>query len=186
MHPASRRASAGQTAGPAPQEKSASVRNWPFGYPEIVINPLIVRQATAADARLVARLQEDMDREFGAPDKPGFVDRFAEVWLNNADHRPTWIAERGGDAIGVLVLVVVDKLPRAGRDSGRWAHVSLVFVAKNARNAGIGTLLLQRMLAWASDNDVDRIQLNANAKSAPLYQKVGFGPAPARLMERRT
>jgi GNAT superfamily N-acetyltransferase len=61
----------------------------------------------------------------------------------------------------------------------------LVFVAKNARNAGIGTLLLQRMLAWAADNHVDRIQLNANAKSARLYQKVGFGPAPARLMERR-
>lgn len=149
-------------------------------------NPPSLRQATAADAKLVARLQEDMDRELGASDEPGFVERFTEVWLRYLDHRPTWIAERDGEAIGVLVLVVVDKLPRPGRDQGRWAHVSLVFVTKNERGAGVGTLLLQEMLSWAAGNHVDRIQLNANANSARLYERIGFGPAPARLMELRT
>jgi GNAT superfamily N-acetyltransferase len=126
-----------------------------------------------------------MDRDLGAVDEPGFVDRFADAWLAGLERRPTWLADRDGRVIGVLVLVVVDKLPRPGRPPGRWAHVSLVFVTAAERNAGVGRLLLQEMIDWAATNRVDRIQLNANTGSACLYRRVGFQTAPDRLMERR-
>ncbi|MEU1631112.1 hypothetical protein ABZ746_38915 [Streptomyces sp. NPDC020096] len=47
-----------------------------------------------------------MDRELGAANEQGFVDRFAAAWLANLDRRPTWLAERAGRVVGVLVLVV--------------------------------------------------------------------------------
>jgi GNAT superfamily N-acetyltransferase len=115
----------------------------------------------------------------------GSATAFAAVWLADLDRRRTWLAEREGQAIGVLVLVVVDKLPRPAQPAGRWAHVSLVFVDVAARNAGIGCLLLNEMLAWAAGNGVDRVQLNANVNSARLYRRAGFNSAPARLMELR-
>ncbi|MFI9276297.1 GNAT family N-acetyltransferase [Kitasatospora sp. NPDC052896] len=144
-----------------------------------------VRSATAADAAVVARLQQDMARELGTAGEPGFVDRFAKTWLADLERRPTWLAERDGRAIGVLILVVIDKLPWPGQAPGRWAHVSLVFVDQADRNAGVGHLLLGEMLAWAAANRVDRVQLNANPNSARLYRKAGFDSAPARLMELR-
>jgi len=148
-----------------------------------VIDTVRVRAAEAADAVTVARLQQAMDRELGAVEEEGFIDRFATVWLADLDRRPTWLAERDGQAIGVLVLVVVDNLPRPGQPPRRWAHVSLVFVDSAARNAGIGRLLLNEMLAWAAANGVGRVQLNANKNSARLYRSVGFDCAPQRLME---
>ncbi|GAA1824489.1 hypothetical protein GCM10009682_50890 [Luedemannella flava] len=150
-----------------------------------MVDTIRVRVAEAADAAAVARLQQAMDRELGAAEEAGFIDRFAEVWLADLDRRPTWLAERDGQPIGVLVLVVVDNLPRPGQPLRRWAHVSLVFVDKAARNAGIGRLLLDEVLAWAAANNVNRVQLNANRNSARLYQRTGFDSAPARLMELR-
>lgn len=150
-----------------------------------MIDTISVRPAEPADAVAVAGLQLAMDRELGAVEEAGFVDRFAAVWLADLDRRPTWLAECDGQAIGVLVLVVVEALPRPGQPSRRWAHVSLVFVDRAARNTGIGRLLLDEMLAWAAAHRVGRIQLNANPKSARLYQRVGFDTAPVRLLELR-
>ncbi|MFC3582268.1 GNAT family N-acetyltransferase [Streptantibioticus rubrisoli] len=73
------------------------------------------------------------------------------------------------------------KLPRPGQAAGRWAHVSLVFVERAGRNAGVGRLLLDETLAWASANRVDRIQLNANPNSARLYERAGFAAADPAL-----
>ncbi|MEU1626997.1 GNAT family N-acetyltransferase [Streptomyces sp. NPDC020096] len=80
---------------------------------------------------------------------------------------------------------VNEVLSTSRQETRETSHDTLVFVERAARNAGVGRLLLEEMLAWASANRVDRIQLNANPNSARLYQRAGFGPAPARLMEMR-
>jgi GNAT superfamily N-acetyltransferase len=151
-----------------------------------VIDIIRVRSATAADAATIARFQQDMHRERGAPEEPRFVDRFSEFWLASPERRPAWLAERDGNVTGVLVLVVIDMLPCPGQVPESWAHVSLVFVTHDARNTGVGRLLLGEMLSWAAANRVSRVQLNTNnPNAARLYRKVGFAPAPARLMELR-
>lgn len=144
-----------------------------------------VRRATLHDAGTVGRLAAQMLDPAPGRREDGFAERFSAAWLADLERRPTWIAEVGGQAAGVLVTAVVRKLPRPGEPDGSWAHVSLVYVVPHRRDAGVGTELLAAMLAWAQTHGVDRVQLNANPDSARLYRRVGFAPAPERLMERR-
>lgn len=84
-------------------------------YIAVVSDTVKVRLAEADDAETVAHLQQAMDRELGAAHEEGFIDRFAAAWRADFGRRPTWLAERDGKAIGVLVLIVVDNLPRPGQ-----------------------------------------------------------------------
>jgi GNAT superfamily N-acetyltransferase len=144
-----------------------------------------VREAVPADAFSVGALHIQDERERGGVVPPGFLDRFADVWLRDRARR-TWIVEDArGRPLGVLHGTRVQKLPSTHRPADAWFHISLLFVTADARGAGLGELLLRALLEWAAGDGVTRIQLDAVDDARTLYERMGFGPPSDRLMELR-
>lgn len=143
----------------------------------------VIRLALPRDALAVAALTMQDDRESGATIEEGFLDRYAKAWLADTA-RVTFVAEApDGRPLGVITAAVVTKLPSSRRPRTRWLHVSLLFVTPDARGAGIGASLLEALRLWGGEHEVTRMQLNAEAKARPLYERAGFtSPAP-ELME---
>lgn len=145
----------------------------------------VVRLAEPRDAFAVAALTMQDDRECGATVEPGFLDRFADAWLADAD-RVTFLAEaEDGRPLGVVTAAVLTKLPSSRRPDARWLHVSLLFVTQDARGAGLGAALLAALHGWAREQGVVRMQLHAAPRARSLYERAGFAPPAEGLLEWR-
>ena len=58
------------------------------------------------------------------------------------------------------------------------AHLSVLAVEKWAEGKGVGSALLDRSVAWAKQQQSDRLTLSAlvtNARARALYERKGFG-----------
>lgn len=142
--------------------------------------------AAREDALIVAALVLQADLDAGAARRPGFLDTYAEAWLADVEHRPTWLAcVEDGTVVGVVQATLVRKLPSLRRATTGVVHVSQVFVHPDHRGRGIAEGLLRAMLAWGGEQGVERYTLNAVPEARTLYARVGFGPPAERFMERR-
>lgn len=145
----------------------------------------VVRLAEPRDAFAVAALTMQDDRECGATIEPGFLDRYSDAWLGDR-YRVTFVAEApDGRPVGVVTATVVTKLPSSRRPRTQWLHVSLLFVTPDARGAGLGVRLLDALRQWGEQHEVERMQLTAAPEARSLYERAGFGPPTAALMEWR-
>lgn len=85
-----------------------------------------------------------------------------------------FIAELDGVAAGCAYLVtLVDYFNQRPH-----AHLSVLTVAKHAEGQGVGSALLDRSVAWAKEQQSDRLTLSAlvtNSRARALYERKGFG-----------
>lgn len=150
-----------------------------------LVDTIRVRRAERDDAFIVGALVLAMDLESHAPNREGFIAEYADAWLSDYDHRPTWLAcEPDGTAVGLLQATLVRRLPSLRRPVGCWVHVARVFVRPDHRGRGTAGRLLDRLLAWGAEHQVVRYQLSFVPAARGLYQRAGF-TRPDRLMERR-
>jgi GNAT superfamily N-acetyltransferase len=90
------------------------------------------------------------------------LERFDPAWER------VWVAERGGERLGAVVLV---------RKSARVAQLRLLILAPAARGLGLGARLTDECLAFARSKHYRKIVLwtNANLTSArAIYARRGF------------
>lgn len=144
--------------------------------------PAAIRQATPRDAFAVAALHLQRARELGAPADPGFLDRFADVWLREQAQRPYWLAEIENRPLGGCGLHVITELPEPGlAQPRRWAHGSFVFVTPTFRRCGIGGQLVRRAAAWASAEGLGRVVADVEplgAAAPGIARRLGHGGRP--------
>ena len=81
------------------------------------------------------------------------------------------VAERDGAIVGMIGL--------KGEMLAEEAHVGTfsLSVAREARGEGVGTALIEALVAWAPEHGITRIQANAwanNPGSLRLYERLGF------------
>ncbi len=151
-----------------------------------VVDDIRIRRADRDDAFIVAALVLQMDRGAGERPREGFVNEYADAWLSDFDHRPTWLAcLQDGTAVGLVQAGLVRKLPSLRRPTTAWMHVSLVYVRPSERGHGLAERMLQRMISWGSVHGVERYQLNAVPEARSLYERLGFRAPSGRLMELR-
>lgn len=144
-----------------------------------------IRLAEPRDAFAVAALTMQDDRECGAAIEEGFLDAYADAWLADRD-RVTFIAEApDGRPLGMVTAAVLTKLPTSRHPRERWLHVSLLFVTRDARGAGVGARLMSTLREWGTAHAVARMQLNAAPGARLLYVRAGFGEPSPSLMEWR-
>ena len=150
-----------------------------FGVREIEI-----RLMAPEDIAAVAKLRRQWTEEnAGHPiDDPGYEERFAR-WVAGND-RPTWVAVRDGEVIGMVNLAVFDRMPRPGVGSSRWGYLANAYVVAEFRSAGVGKLLVDALMAYARAEGLVRIVLSPSERSVRFYERAGFGPADM-LMARR-
>jgi GNAT superfamily N-acetyltransferase len=85
-----------------------------------------------------------------------------------------FVAELAGRPAGVTYLVtLVDYFTERPH-----AHLSVLAVAADAEGRGVGSVLLERSVAWAKERGSDRLTLSAlvtNSRARALYERKGFG-----------
>jgi GNAT superfamily N-acetyltransferase len=151
-----------------------------------------IRPATAADAAILTQLRYEL-RTGIAPDvtpEAGFHERCAE-WMAArlpwTDVWRSWLAEdEMGEALGVVWLQFIEKLPNPVGEPGLHAYLTGFYVREAARNQGVGTALLAAALAACEERGIDTVFLWPTARSRALYVRHGFVGESGILARRVT
>jgi GNAT superfamily N-acetyltransferase len=143
----------------------------------------VIRIAGPADAPALAALRRAWTAEQHGPvDDAGFEARFFDWYEGESARRVSWLAEVGGDMVGMVNLAVFDRMPQPGRDPSCWGYLANAFVLAAHRNQGIGSRLLRALLAHADTHGYERVVLRPSDRALPFYQRAGFIPAAELLV----
>ena len=135
----------------------------------------LIRIAGPADVAALAALRRAWTEEdYGRTADEGFEARYAEWFGRESGRRVFWLAEAGGAPAGMVTLVTFERMPRPGRDSGSWGYLSNAYVAPGQRSRGVGSALLEALLADAAERGFIRVVLRPSERAIPLYQRFGF------------
>lgn len=135
-----------------------------------------VRRAGAADVRALAGLRARWTEERDGPtDDPSFLDRFDAWFARESAQRVVWLAETGeGSPVGMLNVMLFERMPRPGRATGSWGYVANVYVVPAHRGAGVGGRLMGALTSYADETGLVRLVLSPTARSVSLYARAGF------------
>jgi GNAT superfamily N-acetyltransferase len=143
-----------------------------------------VRMAVAADAPALAALRRAWTTEqHGSVDDDDFEARFLDWYEREDGRRISWLAEVAGNPVGMMNLAIFERMPQPGRAAGTWGYLANAFVLAAYRDRGIGSLLLDALLAHADESGYVRVVLRPSDRSVPFYQRAGFA-ADNELMVR--
>jgi GNAT superfamily N-acetyltransferase len=112
----------------------------------------------------------------------------AEPWFADALTRNLfkgWIVEAEGTIIagGGLHLSEIGPLPGMFR-AGRAAHIANVYTSAEHRKRGIARLLLNTMLDWCKQEQIDQVTLTASNDGRALYTSLGFVLQPDGMLRK--
>lgn len=137
------------------------------------------RIATDDDVDALAALRRAWTEEdTGAPiADAGFEERFRDWCAAERDRRRWWIADDDrGDAVGMLSVIVITRMPRPGRPTRPWGYVHNLFVLPAVRNAGVGRELMGEAIAACRAEGFERLVLHPRQRTIPFYARLGFTP----------
>jgi GNAT superfamily N-acetyltransferase len=147
------------------------------------VTEAVVRYAGSADLAVIAGLRREWTREQeGDRGDPGFEERFAAWFEQEASRRISWLAEVDGSPAGMMNLAIFERMPRPGRRASYWGYLGNAFVLAAYRDQGIGTQLLTAVLSHARQNDFARVVLSPTDRAIPFYQRAGFTPADSLML----
>jgi GNAT superfamily N-acetyltransferase len=135
---------------------------------------VLVHVASARDTAAIAELRA-LWTGGGAPG-PVFARDVAEWLEEEGDRRTVWLAEHGGAAVGLASLFEYRRMPKPGRRASRWGYISNMFVREELRNQGIGSALLDAVIAAADARAYARLVLSPAERAVAFYARAGFVP----------
>ncbi|MQA94651.1 MAG: GNAT family N-acetyltransferase [Streptosporangiales bacterium] len=131
-----------------------------------------IRSDLGALLRLLALLSDDDPEAQSARMSSASVRAWTRI--ESDPDRTLLVAERRGELIGTLDLLVVPNLTHAARS---WAIVENVVVAPAHRRRGIGRALVQEALSRAQEAGCYKVQLLSHqdrAEAHTFYAALGF------------
>ena len=150
-----------------------------------------IRTAAASDAPQLANLRFGLrSRPTNIEAKDDFLRRCSH-WMATAlqqDDWLCWVAERDGMLVGALWLQLIDKIPNPTTEPERIAYITNFFIDESQRGQGLGTCMLNEVLAWCRNEQSNGERLIAGIilwptdRSRPLYLRHGF-QVPTNLLE---
>lgn len=146
----------------------------------------VIREATAADAGLLAALRYEFRREIGGTveDRNAFIQRCSD-WMASrlsADWK-CWVAVRNKEIVGQVWLHLLEKLPNCNGAPELHGYISNLYVRPECRG-GVGGRLLEHALQWLREKAVDAVILWPSPRSRTLYTRHGF-KTPNDILELR-
>ncbi|WP_307868589.1 GNAT family N-acetyltransferase [Umezawaea beigongshangensis] len=143
-----------------------------------------VRPARAAEFAAVAGLRWRWVAEHdGAPGagREEFVREFARWARENATTHPCLVLVDGEGVIGMGFLAVTARVPAPGALSRVCGDVQCVYVVPEARDGGLGGVLVEALLSLAAELGLERVTVHSSGRAVPLYRRHGFAPSPHLL-----
>ena len=139
----------------------------------------MIRPGTAADVGDLARLRAAWH---GGDADPAFLQRFSTWWDAVGTRRLWWVASLEGAVVGMVNVQLFDRMPSPERPATQWGYVGNAFVEEHARGRGLGTALMEAVLADARERRLARVVLSPSERARPLYARVGFRAADELLV----
>lgn len=138
-----------------------------------------VRIANDTDLRTLVSLRRAWNEENAGArvDDPGFGAAFVAWWEAERSSRTFFLVEVDGVAVGMANVKRYDRMPVAGRSSaGWWGYVGNVFVLPEHRDAGVGRVLMEKLISWSASAGMEHLRLAPSMRSWPFYERLGFRP----------
>jgi GNAT superfamily N-acetyltransferase len=136
-----------------------------------------VRESRPSDAPGLAALRATWAAEQrpAHEDDPAFDTVFAD-WMD-ANPRKFFVAENDGGLVGMLNLMIFERMPKPGKAASRWVYLGNVYVLPEFRNAGIGGRLVEASIQFSQSVNAVRMVLSPSAESREFYARLGFRSA---------
>ncbi|MGP5725021.1 GNAT family N-acetyltransferase [Arthrobacter rhombi] len=145
---------------------------------------LIVRQSLPTDTSDLIKMRTAWAAEqtIEPIEDPDFGNAYRSWEANNP--RTMFVADLSGKLIGMLNLMVFERMPKPGKKSSCWVYLGNAFVAPDYRNGGVGGRLVEAAIQFSQDINAARIVLSPSAESQTFYARHGFEPAEELLVKR--
>lgn len=145
---------------------------------------LTVRQSRPIDMPSLIKLRTLwVEEQTSEPiEDPNFEHHYRSWEANNP--RTMFVAELDGALVGMLNLMVFERMPKPGKKSTCWIYLGNVFVTAEHRNMGVGGQLMGAAIQYSQDIRAARIVLSPSDESQTFYARHGFEPAEELLVKR--
>jgi GNAT superfamily N-acetyltransferase len=149
---------------------------------------VIVRVAGPEDGPRIAALRRGwVEENAGATVVDDDFDASFEEWFSRErDQRVIWLADAGGETVGMLNLLIFRRMPRPGRTQSRWGYLANFYVRPDHRGSGLGQRLLTACTEYADGQGLVRIVLSPSERSVSLYRRLGFATATELMLRPGT
>lgn len=143
---------------------------------------MIYRQATESDYFQLVKLRWDFKLEGGeVPEmpQPQFYRLFLhQLQLNIERGNWTyWVAEENGVIVSQVFLYEIENIPRPARFDDRFGYITNVYTQPAYRGQGVGINLMQHVIAYARQRDLELLLVWPSETSTNFYQRAGFQDA---------
>ena len=138
------------------------------------------RIATERDFPQLAQLRWEFRQEDGSEQAVVSQDEFIQACigflkrgLENGYHT-YWVAEEAGEIIAHIFVHKIDLVPRPCKIQDQFGYLTNNYTKPAYRNQGIGSALMNRVVAWAKDQDFELLIVYPSDEAVTFYERVGF------------
>ncbi|MFF5206001.1 GNAT family N-acetyltransferase [Streptosporangium sp. NPDC000396] len=110
-----------------------------------------------------------------------FVPRFV-AWAreNESSHR-CMVVVRDNVVIGMAWLAITQRVPHPQAFERASGDVQCVYVTPDERDRGLGGELIEAVLAWARNFELERVTVHSSDRGVSAYSRHGFAASPRLL-----
>lgn len=147
-----------------------------------------IREATVNDIPLLAihhrkmfeeiweNKGEDIDRSIFAEIERAYIEKLRRQ-LQDCSCK-AWVIEDEHRVIASGAISIVSFVPTPQDLSSNVAYLHSVYTAKDQRNNQCAKRIVKQAVHYCQENGIRRIILNSSEAGRPIYEKIGFKPAP--------
>lgn len=152
------------------------------------MDDIAIRPVQTGELAAVAELRWRWVQEMhGTPDTAldEFVPRFT-AWAreNESSHR-CMVLLRGEEVIGMAWLATTRRVPHPRTFERASGDVQCVYVVPDARDRGLGGVLIEAVVSWARELGLERVTVHSSDRAVAAYSRHGFEASP-RLLQCET
>ncbi|HEV2992650.1 MAG TPA: GNAT family N-acetyltransferase [Candidatus Angelobacter sp.] len=141
-----------------------------------------IHRASIADLETLVAHRREMFHDMGYSDDLVLNDMAAKfrVWLlqhlEAGDYLAWLVSAPDGSIAAGAGLWLMDWPPHIVGKSARRGNILNVYTSENFRRRGLARQLMEVVLRWCRQNQVDTIILHASNEGRNLYESMGFKP----------
>lgn len=161
--------------------------DWGAGGREKILATITYRVATIADVETLAALRWEMEIE--RHEHVSTSDEYLQAYTQDvtpalaSGFYRAWLAEADGEPVACVVLIIMVMPPSSQQLHRKRGYVSSVYTRPEYRSQGIARRLMEMLLAFAREDGVSKLLLNASSMGEPLYLSMGFQKGSALEIE---